>query len=118
MHRKLVAGNWKMNGTLAANTVLFAEIKAALGRPAVTLPSVSIALFAQSRSELAATSIAWGGQDMSSHESGAYTGEVAAAMLLDFGCTYVIVGHSERRANHGETDALVAQKVIRALIAA
>lgn len=116
MRRKLVAGNWKMNGTLAANAVLFAEIKAALGRPAcdvvICVPSPYLA---QSRSELAATSIAWGAQDLSSHESGAYTGEVAAAMLLDFGCTYVIVGHSERRAYHGETDASVAQKVIRAL---
>ena len=95
MRRKLVAGNWKMNGTLAANAVLFAEIKAALGRPAcdvvICVPSPYLA---QSRSELAATSIAWGAQDLSSHESGAYTGEVAAAMLLDFGCTYVIVGHS------------------------
>ncbi len=116
MRRKLVAGNWKMNGTLAANAVLFAEIKAALGQPAcdvaICVPSPYLA---QSRSELAATSIAWGAQDLSSHESGAYTGEVAAAMLLDFGCTYVIVGHSERRAYHGETDASVAQKAIRAL---
>ena len=116
MRRKLVAGNWKMNGTLAANAVLFAEIKAALGRSAcdvaICVPSPYLA---QSRSELAATSIAWGAQDLSSHGSGAYTGEVAAAMLLDFGCTYVIVGHSERRAYHGETDASVVQKAIRAL---
>ncbi|GAB3544679.1 hypothetical protein GCM10027343_20170 [Noviherbaspirillum agri] len=57
----------------------------------------------------------WGGQDISTHESGAYTGEVSGAMLKDFGCAYVIVGHSERRSYHGESDELVALKVVSAI---
>ena len=62
-----------------------------------------------------AAPIAWGAQDCSAHESGAYTGEVSAAMLAEFGCRYVIVGHSERRAMHGESDQLVADKAKAAL---
>jgi triosephosphate isomerase len=64
---------------------------------------------------LAGSKLAWGAQDLSIHASGAYTGEVAASMLVDFGCRYVIVGHSERRAYHGETDSQVAQKALAAL---
>ena len=116
MRRKLVAGNWKMNGSLAANAALLTEIKAALGRPACDVAvCVPTPYLAQCQSELAATPIASGAQDLSVHEAGAYTGEVAAAMLLDFGCRYVLVGHSERRAYHGESDASVAQKAVRAL---
>jgi triosephosphate isomerase len=116
MRRKLIAGNWKMNGNLAANRNLLNAIKAELGQPtcavAVCVPATYIA---QCQSELTNSPVAWGGQDLSVHESGAYTGEIAAAMLLDFGCKYVIVGHSERRAYHCESDELVAQKVVRAL---
>jgi triosephosphate isomerase len=116
MRRKLVAGNWKMNGNLAANAALLGGITAELGAPkcdvAVCAPAPYLA---QCRAELAATPLAWGAQDVSAHEAGAYTGEVAAAMLADFGCTYVIIGHSERRAYHGEDDALVARKTQRAL---
>jgi triosephosphate isomerase (TIM) len=61
--------------------------------------------------------IAWGSQDVSAHEQGAYTGEISVAMLKDFGCRYAIVGHSERRQYHGETDELVAAKAQRALSA-
>jgi triosephosphate isomerase len=64
----------------------------------------------QVQAKLAGTSVAWGGQDVSVHAAGAYTGEVAAPMLADFGCKYVIVGHSERRTYHRESDELVAQK--------
>jgi triosephosphate isomerase len=64
---------------------------------------------------LASSTLGWGAQDVSSHASGAYTGEVAASMLVDFACRYVIVGHSERRAYHGETDAQVARKTLAAL---
>jgi triosephosphate isomerase len=71
--------------------------------------------FAQCRAELSGSAIGWGGQDVSVHESGAYTGEISTAMLLDFGCRYVIVGHSERRAGHAESDELVAQKTAQAL---
>jgi triosephosphate isomerase len=111
MRRKLIAGNWKMNGSLAANHALLTGIKAELGQPscdvAVCVPAPYLA---QCQSELSATPMAWGAQDVSVHEAGAYTGEISAAMLLDTGCKYVIVGHSERRAFHGETNDLVAQK--------
>jgi len=72
---------------------------------------------AQLQSLLKGSPIAWGSQDVSAHEQGAYTGEVSAAMLRDFACRYAIVGHSERRQYHGETDAVVAEKAQRALAA-
>jgi triosephosphate isomerase len=116
MRRKLIAGNWKMNGSLAANHVLLTGIKAELGQPACDVAvCVPAPYLAQCQSELSGSPIAWGGQDLSVHESGAYTGEVSAGMLLDFGCKYVIVGHSERRSYHAEANELVAQKVARAL---
>ena len=70
---------------------------------------------AQCQSQLAGSNLGWGAQNLSQHEQGAYTGEVAPAMLADFGCKYVIVGHSERRALYGEDDALVAAKFAAAL---
>jgi triosephosphate isomerase len=116
MRRKLIAGNWKMNGSLAANRVLLTGIKTELGQPACDVAvCVPAPYLVQCQSELAGSPVAWGGQDLSVHESGAYTGEVSAGMLLDFGCKYVIVGHSERRSYHAETDELVAQKAARAL---
>jgi triosephosphate isomerase len=116
MRRKLVAGNWKMNGSLAANAALLAGIKAGLQQPACDIAVCAPAPYlGQCQAELAESGIAWGAQDVSVHESGAYTGEVSAAMLQDFGCAYVIVGHSERRAYHGESDELVAQKALQAL---
>ena len=112
MRKPLVAGNWKMNGSRQGSSELLEGIKAGIGEigsadVAVCPPFVYIPL---AQSQLAGTSVGWGGQDVSVHASGAYTGEVAAAMLADFGCTYVIVGHSERRTYHGESDALVAEK--------
>ncbi|OGB23018.1 MAG: triose-phosphate isomerase [Burkholderiales bacterium RIFCSPLOWO2_02_FULL_57_36] len=106
-----------MNASLAANTALLAGIKAELSQqPACDVAvCVPAPYFAQCQTELAGSAMAWGGQDMSEHESGAYTGEVSAAMLLDFGCRYVIVGHSERRTYHAENDQLVARKALRAL---
>ncbi|MEB0135640.1 triose-phosphate isomerase [Actimicrobium sp. CCC2.4] len=117
MRRKLVAGNWKMNGNLAANSALLYELVAAIGHAApcdiaVCVPAPYLALCQQ---QLTNTAIAWGGQDLSAHEAGAYTGEVSATMLTDFRSHYVVVGHSERRAMHGENNALVAQKTVRAL---
>lgn len=116
MRRKLVAGNWKMNGSLTANASLLAGIKSGLGRSncdvAVCVPAP---YFSQCQAELTGSAISWGGQDLSMHESGAYTGEVSATMLLDFGCRYVIVGHSERRAYHGETNDVVVKKTVFAL---
>ena len=117
MRRKLIAGNWKMNGSLAANAVLLEGIKAGLGHP----PNCAVAVcvpapyFAQCRDALANTAVTWGGQDISMHVFGAFTGEVSGAMLADFGCAYVIVGHSERRTYHSESDDLVAQKTIAAI---
>jgi triosephosphate isomerase len=105
-----------MNGSLAANSVLLNEIKIGLGQPACTVAvCVPAPYFAQCRVELAASSIVWGGQDISVHESGAYTGEISGMMLADFGCGCVIVGHSERRIYHAEGDDLVAQKTLAAL---
>jgi triosephosphate isomerase len=116
MRRKLIAGNWKMNGSTAANTALLAGIKSEAVKPSCDIAvCVPAPYLAQCRTELAGTPVAWGGQDLSVHESGAYTGEVSAAMLLDFACRYVIVGHSERRAYHAESDELVAQKALRAV---
>ncbi|MBC7490640.1 MAG: triose-phosphate isomerase [Glaciimonas sp.] len=116
MRRNLVAGNWKMNGSLTANAALLVELKAGLGQigcdVAVCVPTPYLA---QCQSTLAGTVLTLGAQDVSVHVSGAYTGEVAASMLLDFDCKYVIVGHSERRVFHGETNHLVAQKTLRAL---
>jgi triosephosphate isomerase (TIM) len=116
MRRKLVAGNWKMNGSLAANAALLSGIKAELGTPecdiAVCVPAPYLA---QCQEALRGTAIAWGGQDLSRHSAGAFTGEVSGSMLADFGGRYVIVGHSERRAYHAESDELVAQKTMRAL---
>ena len=118
--RKLIAGNWKMNGSLAANEAL---VKAMLDGLGGQPPKADMALcapapyLAQLAGLLGGGPIAWGAQDVSSHEHGAYTGEVSVSMLKDFACRYVIVGHSERRQYHGETDALVASKAQRALSA-
>jgi triosephosphate isomerase len=119
MRGKLVVGNWKMNGGLAANAALLAELaagwKAAPGREiAVCVPYPYLA---QVAGALAASSIAWGSQDVSEHASGAYTGEVSAGMLAEFGCRYAIVGHSERRQYYGDTDAIVAAKAVATLAA-
>ena len=117
--KKLIAGNWKMNGSLAANAALIGELLAGIGQPAcdvaVCVPAVYLA---QVQLLLAGQGgIALGAQDVSQHESGAYTGDVSAAMLKELGARYVIVGHSERRQYQGETDAQVAVKAQRALAA-
>jgi triosephosphate isomerase (TIM) len=113
--RKCVVGNWKMNGNRLLNAELLAELKA-LGpfsaEVAVCAPFPYLADVALS---LQGSRLAWGAQDCSAHDSGAYTGEVSPPMLAEFGCRYVIVGHSERRALHGESDQLVADKAKRAL---
>ncbi len=116
MRTPLIAGNWKMNGSLASNVALLDGIRAgAAGLNAELAVCVPAPYLAQAQSALAGSGVNWGAQDLSVHDSGAYTGEVSAAMLGDFACRYVIVGHSERRSYHGETDDLVAQKAVRAL---
>jgi triosephosphate isomerase (TIM) len=113
--RKLVVGNWKMNGSRAGNAELLAGLKAAgpfVAEVAVCPPFPYLAEVALA---LQGEDILWGAQDCSSKENGAFTGEVSPAMLAEYGCRYVIVGHSERRAMHGESDQLVADKAKLAL---
>ena len=114
--RKLIAGNWKMNGGLAANQTLLKGILSGLKDPACDIAvCVPAPYFAQCQALLATSPVELGAQDVSQHELGAYTGEVSVAMLKDFGVRYAIVGHSERRQYHGETDAAVAAKAQRVL---
>jgi triosephosphate isomerase len=119
MRQTLVVANWKMNGSLQQNQSLLESLKQGIAsvqhahslRIAVCPPFV----YLQQVSELLKdTAIAWGGQNLSQRDPGAFTGEVAASMLVDFGCQYVIVGHSERRALYGESDELVAEKFAKA----
>lgn len=114
VRQKLVIGNWKMHGSLAANESLLSAVKAALmtARVAVCAP---FPYLAQCQALLAGTTVAWGAQDVSAEVRGAFTGEVAASMLAEFGVSYALVGHSERRGYHGETDAVIAAKALRAL---
>lgn len=114
MRQKLVIGNWKMHGSLAANAALLDGIKAAPARARLAV-CAPFPYLAQCQATLAGTAIGWGAQDVSAEVRGAFTGEVAAPMLAEFGCAYVLVGHSERRSYHGETDATVATKALRAL---
>ena len=116
MKSKLIAGNWKMNGSLAANAALLQGSRDGLKSPACDVAvCVPAAYLAQCQGLLAGSGIDLGAQDVSQHEAGAYTGETSVAMLKDFGVRYAIVGHSERRLYHGETDAVVAAKAQRAL---
>jgi len=111
--RPMVAGNWKMNGTRERARSLVDEILGGLGGldavdvvlcpPYVLVPQVAAQLEGGGK-------IGWGGQDVDTHEEGAYTGAISAGMLRDFGCQYVIIGHSERRTLYGEDDATVAGK--------
>jgi triosephosphate isomerase len=117
VRRPFIAGNWKMHGSLASNAALLAALQAGLADDEFADNVAEVAVFApypylEQVSRLVADSgLVWGAQDVSSHALGAYTGEVSAAMLRDFGCRYALVGHSERRSLHGESDALVAEKV-------
>ena len=115
--RKMIAGNWKMNGNLAANEALVQGILAGIGEPAcdvvVCPPGIYIA---QVQALLAGQDkVALGVQNVSQHQNGAYTGDVSAEMLKEFGVRYAIVGHSKRRQHQAETDTNVAIKAKRAL---
>ena len=117
MNKKLIAGNWKMNGSLADNDALVRALVAGLATAggcdvAVAVPAPYLA---QVQALVQGSALALAAQDVSQHAAGAYTGEVSAAMLREFGVRYVLVGHSERRQFHGETDADVAVKAQRAL---
>ncbi len=115
--KPLIAGNWKMNGSLAANEALIGAVLRDLGTPACEVAvCVPAPYFAQLQPLLAGSAIALGAQDISARpHGGPFTGEHSAAMLHDFGVRYAIVGHSERRQYHGETDEHVAAKAAAAL---
>ena len=115
MRRKLIAGNWKMHGSHSANAELLAGISAARPFGCDVAVCVPYPYLSETAVALAGTDLRWGAQDCSAHAQGAYTGEVSVAMLAEFGCRYVIVGHSERRQYHAESDALVADKAKAAL---
>jgi triosephosphate isomerase len=112
MRTPLVAGNWKMNGNQASNRVLLDAVLAGMA----DLKGVDVAVcvpfpyLGETAERLKGSALAWGAQNVSEHAQGAYTGEVSAPMLAEFGCRYVLVGHSERRQLYGETDAQVAAK--------
>jgi triosephosphate isomerase (TIM) len=116
MRTKLIAGNWKMNGNKPMVRELIAGILARLDADqdaeVLVLPPFPYLSLVRSLTEN--TPVHLGGQDLSAHTAGAYTGEVAGEMLSDFGCGHVLVGHSERRSLHGESDELVAAKFVAA----
>jgi triosephosphate isomerase len=111
----LVVGNWKMNGSRSVNAPLLAGVLQARPFGCDVAVCVPFPYLPETAMALASSDLRWGAQDCSAHESGAYTGEVSSAMLAEFGCRYAIVGHSERRALHGESDQLVADKARAAL---
>ena len=110
MRRKLAAGNWKMNGTAAALDELAALAEATREARAEVLICPPATLLSRAADRLSASHVTLGGQDCHAATSGAHTGDVSAEMLRDAGASAVILGHSERRADHGETDAEVRAK--------
>lgn len=115
MRKKLVAGNWKMHGSLQQNAALLERVKAGVAGLACDVAVCPpYPYLAQVQALLSGSSVAWGAQSVSEHAAGAYTAEVSASMLQDFGCRYVLVGHSERRSLYGEADAMVAAKFVAA----
>lgn len=115
---RLVLGNWKMHGSLAENASLLAALRAADPASHCEIGvCVPFPYLAQASAALEGSAISWGAQDVSAQAKGAFTGEVSAGMLKEFGCRWALAGHSERRALHGETDQQVADKASAALAA-
>jgi triosephosphate isomerase len=114
MRRPLVAGNWKMHGSRTMASALVAEVAAALPAHADVAVLPPFPYLAELIERHAGTRLAFGAQDISEHTPGAFTGEVAGAMLKDIGCMFVLAGHSERRQYHAESDDLVARKFVAA----
>lgn len=118
MKKKLIAGNWKMNGSTAANAALVQQLLAGVDAAACDIAvCVPAPYLAEVGALVKGSAIAVGAQDVSAHDAGAYTGEVSAGMLRDLSVRYAIVGHSERRQYHGESDVVVASKAQKALAA-
>jgi len=112
MRKVLIAGNWKMNGSRDSIKALLDGLKSGISAVdkadvAVCAPYIYLSDVAD---QLEGTPIAWGAQNVSTEASGAFTGEISASMIKDFSCSYIIVGHSERRTLYGETDDIVAKK--------
>lgn len=119
VRKRLVMGNWKMNGSLATNASLLASLRASTHNAELCDVAVCVPFpyLAQAAEALRDSTITVGAQDLSIHPEGAYTGDVSGSMLSDLGCSWVLVGHSERRSHHAETDQLVAHKASAALAA-
>lgn len=121
--KKLIAGNWKMNGTLADAAALAHDIAAGIKAQPALLDTCDFTVcppflhLATAKAALNDAPVALGGQDCAQHDNGARTGDISALMLKDIGCTTVILGHSERRHGHGESDSLIAAKAAKAHIA-
>jgi len=115
--RQLIAGNWKMNGMSVQAEALAGALAASAPLPCDLLVCPPFTQIARVADRLRGTAIAWGAQDCHAAPSGAHTGDISAPMLADLGCTAVILGHSERRQNHHETDAQVREKAIAAAAA-
>jgi triosephosphate isomerase len=116
MRHKIVAGNWKMHGSRTENAALLEAIVAAVTDDRVTCVVCPPFVYLQDAGrQLRDSPVGLGAQDVCAEAVGAYTGEVSAAMLQDVGCRYTLVGHSERRALYGDTNALVARKFLAAL---
>lgn len=120
--KRLVMGNWKMHGNLVQNAALLADLRNGLAAMETANAAdcdvavcVPFPYLAQARTALEGSAMSWGAQDLSAQQQGAYTGEVSATMLNDFACRWVLVGHSERRTLHAESDQLVADKAAAAL---
>lgn len=114
MRRLLVAGNWKMHGSRAMAAELASGVAAGAGQAGAELVLIPPFPYLDALVARHGEALGFGAQDVSEHATGAYTGEVSAAMLADLGCRYVLVGHSERRQYHAESDALVAAKFVAA----
>lgn len=119
MRQPLIAGNWKMHGSASFVAELLTMLRAELPQPLAARVAVCppYPYLAQAATLLTDSPIKLGGQDLALHDGGAYTGDVAGEMLADLACEYVIVGHSERREYHHESDAIVAAKFVRAQVA-
>ena len=117
MRHKIVAGNWKMHGSVAENRALLDAIvpDLAVVRDVDCVVCAPFPYLAQIQARLEGSRVMWGAQNVNDNSHGAFTGEVSTRMLLEFGCKYVIVGHSERRTLFGETDSMVASKLVAAL---